>query len=634
MGQSASKADAYRTANDTSFLRGISSDLPKDTQAVVISIISAHNLPHLDTEGTLLPHPFVEISVSPPDRSLGDQRQKTPYKPNAINPKWFPASRFIVAVTSMASRIQLAVYSQGSELNGGLISCVFVDSELAAESIPLGTAFIQVAEIVNSRGPILLPLLDTQNLSDTGAKLEVMINRMDISQALSERQDVVYEYQRWQPILEWGSSYPGHLLVTDPSPWSDDKGSRYGEERDDVSHPLPEGWKIIQPFTVVPTEEDSDGWEYAFDFSSSDWYPTPQQYSYVRRRAWLQEATVSSAVTSPIFYNLPDSPVKPLQLPTLLAQANSNLIDNTKVYMLVELPHLLPDHMTTVCEICAEGGLSKPKISGVFGRHVALLSVNRAASITCADIASTLSPTAQRLMMLDDRAANDTCSFSAKEAITSERQRGHDGVLRLSSFTFDTTEESSWEGLDEGSIEVRVVISFSWGGMEHVSRYQTVQIAEKASIKWVDNVSEPVSLDNISNGMINVHIVTPDGDALGTATLNCTEASEPGGTEAVADMIHNDAIKGKFRVKCVYSQLCSRISSPIKLTEIVLHPSNDIRMDSVKKIAENLNLSVTLQGYNGSDGKENRLLTLSSCNNEGRTLQRLLDAAHATVGKF
>ena len=33
--------------------------------------------------------------------------------------------------------------------------------------------------------------------------------------AVTREEQHAFEYQRWQPIVEWGSEYPGHLLPTD-----------------------------------------------------------------------------------------------------------------------------------------------------------------------------------------------------------------------------------------------------------------------------------------------------------------------------------------------------------------------------------------------------------------------------------
>lgn len=39
---------------------------------------------------------------------------------------------------------------------------------------------------------------------------------MDVEKASSIEEHRVYEYQRWQPVVLWGSDFPGHFLPTDP----------------------------------------------------------------------------------------------------------------------------------------------------------------------------------------------------------------------------------------------------------------------------------------------------------------------------------------------------------------------------------------------------------------------------------
>ena len=42
---------------------------------------------------------------------------------------------------------------------------------------------------------------------------------------VTSKMEEVYENERYQPILGWGSTWPGHLLPTDPQHWSKRDGS-------------------------------------------------------------------------------------------------------------------------------------------------------------------------------------------------------------------------------------------------------------------------------------------------------------------------------------------------------------------------------------------------------------------------
>jgi hypothetical protein len=47
-------------------------------------------------------------------------------------------------------------------------------------------------------------------------QVEVEVILMSVSRAASIEEHRVYEFQRWQPVVLWGSDYPGHLMPTDP----------------------------------------------------------------------------------------------------------------------------------------------------------------------------------------------------------------------------------------------------------------------------------------------------------------------------------------------------------------------------------------------------------------------------------
>jgi hypothetical protein len=198
-----------------------------------------------------------------------------------------------------------------------------------------------------------LPLYHAEDRSLNNAEIKISIQKMTYQMANSYREILVYEYERWQPLLDWGNSYPGHLLPIDPGTgfvlfslplplhliahwlgrWSNIFGSKFEMELVNILAPLPEGWTSMNEFQVQSTpvsdppplppplhtdtliiclQKDPRGWEYAFDFSSTDWYPqafangesscprlsfspfllilgTHPLAAFVRRRIWKKE---------------------------------------------------------------------------------------------------------------------------------------------------------------------------------------------------------------------------------------------------------------------------------------------------------------------------------------------------------
>lgn len=76
---------------------------------------------------------------------------------------------------------------------------------------------------------------------------------MDANRANSVQEHTVYEFQRWQPIVEWGNDFPGHLLPTDPGKWSSGTGDKFGMTFESVEPVLPEGWEVITPWYITLT---------------------------------------------------------------------------------------------------------------------------------------------------------------------------------------------------------------------------------------------------------------------------------------------------------------------------------------------------------------------------------------------
>lgn len=97
----------------------------------------------------------------------------------------------------------------------------------------------------------------------------------------------VFENERLQPFVGWGSSWPGHLLPTDRcGRYSARDGSPGGDAAAEfrrVARPLPRGggWRWIEPDWRLDLSHidvgsvDEEGWTYSFDFTTCEWPPPP-----------------------------------------------------------------------------------------------------------------------------------------------------------------------------------------------------------------------------------------------------------------------------------------------------------------------------------------------------------------------
>ncbi|KAK3257602.1 hypothetical protein CYMTET_33319, partial [Cymbomonas tetramitiformis] len=118
-------------------------------------------------------------------------------------------------------------------------------------------------------------------------------------------QEEVFENQRYQPFVGWGSTFPGHLLLTDRGRYTtrkpSSKQSAWEEscQKFDTAAPqLPAGWEWADQWQAdllqaTPGLVDKQGWSYALDFIWMRWPPrkntgVQSQGDFVRRRRWYR----------------------------------------------------------------------------------------------------------------------------------------------------------------------------------------------------------------------------------------------------------------------------------------------------------------------------------------------------------
>jgi hypothetical protein len=189
----------------------------------------------------------------------------------------------------------------------------------------VGDAFLSWDAIIDSEGDPAEPSLKTLTVirSSDGAErgeIDVLVRRLPAREALAVHHEVVYEYQRWQPVIGWGSKYPGHLLPTDPGKWSTMDGRAWAATWEKLTGGYPfvsthvsanahnkhvagnkttaagaaaaltaatPGKVCTLGWHTQATENDPDGWEYALDMPSPYWYTKGDAMRFmVRRRKW------------------------------------------------------------------------------------------------------------------------------------------------------------------------------------------------------------------------------------------------------------------------------------------------------------------------------------------------------------
>jgi len=109
------------------------------------------------------------------------------------------------------------------------------------------------------------------------------LTEMDEDAGLNMVVEETFENQRYFPIKGWSKVMPG-----DRPSWSDINGH---EERPLQKVTLPKGWLWGADWEIDRNRAvDSEGWEYAFEFSG-DYHASKKRTDLVRRRRWIRTRT-------------------------------------------------------------------------------------------------------------------------------------------------------------------------------------------------------------------------------------------------------------------------------------------------------------------------------------------------------
>lgn len=111
----------------------------------------------------------------------------------------------------------------------------------------------------------------------------------------------VFESERWQPFVGWGSTYPGHFLPHEQRRWCNrDRNLTSQKFEDMVDEKPPDGWTWHGEWMVdmggrVVDTVDAKGWYYAIDFPMMSFPPDAGSaqvgYWCCRMRRWVRIRT-------------------------------------------------------------------------------------------------------------------------------------------------------------------------------------------------------------------------------------------------------------------------------------------------------------------------------------------------------
>lgn len=339
-------------------------DITKVNSAVVviIELLRMRNIP-MGSNFTEQTSAYMEVSLMSPFSSSPKtdemsssasrviaQTQRSTLKPGTLYPVWEPKERFYfllppssavaaheggAGVYNYAPKFQMSVVHYGLSSAPNVIGDAFVSwKDICAAAAPNPVA----SEAADPTDPVKKTCNIIRSADGVSrGEIDILVSRVSLLEALSLHHEVLYEYQRWQPIVGWGNKYPGHLLPTDPGKWSTVDGRLFSHEWEALAVDMPyesahvsarvkaaaasvtkavssssssaaaaaavaqqqNGSFPSSAAAAVPkrvcligwhtraTETEPEGWEYALDFASPYWYPKGEGARFmVRRRQW------------------------------------------------------------------------------------------------------------------------------------------------------------------------------------------------------------------------------------------------------------------------------------------------------------------------------------------------------------
>ncbi|GMI43806.1 hypothetical protein TrCOL_g12223 [Triparma columacea] len=243
---------------------------------------AAANLPGMGEPSS---DPYCVFKLLNRDTSEQTPPQKSVVIYENLNPTWVPPQKFHFQCPSFSTlgrqRLFIDVMDYDyMDRDDYLGSVVYNLSKLTAKA-----ADTKVKE------KITLNLVDVKTGEPVNSTVSIEVEIVSLEAFNCIRTDVVFEYERWTPTARWGSSYPGHLLPTDPGSWSDSTCSNFGMDMTSIAPPLPEGWKSPDGWVMVcgGVSTRPDGWQFGNSFKGG-WSKNASNLNFCRRRRWERQS--------------------------------------------------------------------------------------------------------------------------------------------------------------------------------------------------------------------------------------------------------------------------------------------------------------------------------------------------------
>lgn len=286
--------DSSNYLNSEKNIRGLKMQFSEEDRVIVVELKSGKSLKTIPAKMFRANGPFVQISLLPEQPMLKGQTYRSSHRPDAGDPTWTPHENFMFLI-------------QDPGKAKGNIQLVFTAFNFNSTRGPeeLGTGLLNIKDIGPEHVEKRVHLNDTDNGNAAG---EIMVNvyLLEAIEAAHTVDQVVYEYERWKPIIGYGSTKE-HFLDSDKGRWSDSTQSKWGHSLEKIVGKLDEtSFKITKNWYAVGTASDIQGWTYATNFNYLDWWPEPAPGRFVRRRQWrrilceITRGSFSSASINPL----------------------------------------------------------------------------------------------------------------------------------------------------------------------------------------------------------------------------------------------------------------------------------------------------------------------------------------------
>lgn len=170
-------------------------ELPRGSALVTVDVLRMRNLA-VGNHAIELSLPFAELKMLPADHVAGEQMQRGTMKVDTLNPSWEPPERYHFFVTpGPEPKILLSVYhhsvtqpDQPYPLGDGILH--LKPGDYVADFVH------QTVQLVTSEGK-------------KKGEVDIVLRTYPPEYGGLVRHEIVYEFERWQPFVKWGNSYPG-----------------------------------------------------------------------------------------------------------------------------------------------------------------------------------------------------------------------------------------------------------------------------------------------------------------------------------------------------------------------------------------------------------------------------------------